>query len=331
MGFIDDMKNKAKNSLKKIVLPETSDDRIIKAASIIEKNKIAEIILIGKKDEISSRFNDLNLEIGSISIVDPHLSEYTEEFIEYYYEKRQKKGVTKEQSKELMLNDYMFFGAMLVNKGYADGLVGGALNTTAHTLRATIHCVGTKEGAKTISSFFVMISPNQEIGHKGIIFFADCGVIPSPNKEQLADIAEATADNFKIFTGEEPNVAFLSFSTKGSAKTEETEKIVEAFNIFKERRPDISADGELQLDAAIVPSVGNKKAPGSEVAGKANVLIFPDLEAGNIGYKLAQRFGNCEALGPLLQGAKKPVNDLSRGCDVDDIVNVVAITSVQAG
>lgn len=329
MNFIEMIEEKAISLGRKIVLPETGDDRTIKAASEVISRKLAKIVLIGNENIIKKRAFELGVSVDGAEIVDPASSQYTDEFIAAYHKKREKKGMTLDKAKEIVVNDYMFFGAMMVEKGLVHGMVGGAVNTTAHTLRAMIQCVGTKPGTKSISSFFIMISPNKEIGYKGITFFADCAVIPLPDANQLADIAEATADNFKAFIGEPPMVAMLSFSTKGSAETDETKRVAEAAAILKERRPDILVDGELQLDAAIVPEVGSKKAPGSPVAGKANVLVFPNLESGNIGYKLVQRFGNAEALGPILQGANRPVNDLSRGCSVLDIVNVVAITSVQ--
>lgn len=329
MDFITTMKTKAQELQKTIVLPETDDERVLRAAEIAHKKHIAKIILIGNQETINKQATTLGISLSEIKIINPEDAEITQSLIASYQKKREKKGMTLEQAKEVILNDRAFFGTMLVAEGHADGMVAGAVSTTAQTLRAMIQCVGTKPGTKSISSFFAIISPDKEIGYKGVTFFADCGVIPNPDIEQLADIAEATADNFKKLTGQEPKVAFLSFSTKGSAETEDTKKTVEALKLFQKRRPDILADGELQLDAAIVESVGSKKAPGSKVAGKANVLIFPNLEAGNIGYKLAQRFGKAEALGPLLQGANQPVNDLSRGCVVEDIVNVIAITAVQ--
>ncbi len=329
MDFVQSLIEKSKKLQKTIVLPETEDDRVLKAAAEVLSKKIAKLILIGNKGVINKRAGELGISLDGALIEDPAESKYTEEFIDKYFKAREKKGVTLAQATEIMTKDKMFFGSMLVNKGLAHGLVGGALNTTAHTLRAMIHCVGVKPGFKNISSFFIMVSPNKSLGSDGILLFGDCAVIPNPDPAQLADIAEATAANFNLFTGGTPNVAFLSFSTKGSADTDETKKVVAGYEMLKAKRPDLNCDGELQLDAAIVPEVGSKKSPGSKVAGKANVLIFPTLDAGNIGYKLAQRFGNCIALGPILQGASRPVNDLSRGCSVEDIVNVVAITSVQ--
>lgn len=328
-GFIDQIVSRAKLLQKTIILPETDDDRVIQAAAVILKERIAKIILIGKLDIVTEKARALKADIADAEIVDPETSEYLEEFVAKFQKKREKKGMTLEKAREILRTDSMFFGAMMVDKGLAHGMVGGAVNTTAHTLRAMIQCVGTKPGTKVISSFFMIVSPNQTLGSDGVAFFGDCAVIPNPDSQQLADIAEATAENFKAFTGKEANIAFLSFSTKGSAETEETKKVADAALILKERRPELNMDGEIQFDAAIVPEVGSKKAPGSTVAGKANVLIFPTLDAGNIGYKIAQRYGNCEALGPILQGANSPVNDLSRGCNIQDIVNVVAITAVQ--
>ena len=232
-------------------------------------------------------------------------------------------------AEKIMSQNKLFFGAMMVEKGLADGMVAGAANSTGNTLRSVFHCIGTAKGFKTVSSFFIMVSEITELGDNGICFFADCAVNPQPNSEQLAEIAISTADNYRKFIGKDPIVAMLSHSTMGSAKNEDVEKVSNAVAIAKKMRPDLLIDGELQADAAIIASVGEKKAPLSKVAGKANVLVFPDLDAGNIGYKLTQRFGRAEAIGPVLQGAKKPVNDLSRGCSIDDIVNVTVITSIQ--
>ena len=330
MDFITNVINKAKSDIKTIVLPETGDERILKAADIITRQKIAEIILIGDKKSLQNTGNNLGISLERIRCISPAESEFLEDFVKSYTLKREKKGMTENKAREILISDSLFFGAMLVDKGIAHGMVAGAVNSTGNTLRSIFHCVGSKEGASTISSFFIMVLPKKDFGEEGIIFFADCAVVPNPSDVQLAEIAEATADNFKIFIGKEPRVAFLSFSTKGSAETEETKEVVSAYNILKQKRKDILCEGELQLDAAIIPSVSQKKAPNSVIGGKANVLIFPDLNAGNIGYKLVQRLAGAEAIGPILQGAKKPINDLSRGCSVDDIVNVAAITSLQA-
>jgi len=330
MRFIDSIIEKAKSNYKKIVLPETEDERILKAASIISEKKIADIILVGNEQVIKNKADEIGIKLDAVKIIDPLNSDLLEEFVKSYTKKREKKGITENEARKILTEQYIFFGAMLVDKGLADGMVAGAVNSTGNTLKSIFHCVGAKEGTKTISSFFIMISSKKEYGEEGILFFADCAVVPNPTSEQLAEIAEATNDNFKIFLQKEPKVAFLSFSTKGSAETDETKEVIEAFNLLKSKRPDIVCDGEFQADAAIIPGVCQKKAPGSILQGKANVLIFPDLNSGNIGYKLVQRFGDAEAIGPILQGAKKPINDLSRGCDVEDIINVTAITSLQA-
>jgi phosphate acetyltransferase len=330
MDFISNVIDKARSNIKTIVLPETEDERILQAADIIMRQNIADIILVGDKRAIIEAGKNLRINLENIKIINPVESEYLEEFVKSYTKKREKKGMTEEKARKILSTDSLFFGAMLVDKGIADGMVAGALNSTGNTLRSIFHCVGTKEGASTISSFFIMILPRKDIGQDGIMFFADCAVVPNPTDIQLAEIAEAAADNFKIFIGKEAKVAFLSFSTKGSAETDETKEVVSAYNILKHKRKDILCEGELQLDAAIIPSVSKKKAPDSIIEGNANVLIFPDLNAGNIGYKLVQRLAGAEAIGPILQGAKRPINDLSRGCSVDDIVYVTAITSLQA-
>lgn len=330
MDFINNVIDKAKSNIKTIVLPETEDERILKAAEIVKRKNIAEVILVGDEKSLYVKGKHLGINLEGIRCINPIDSELLEEFIKSYTKKREKKGMTEEEAKKILTAEPLFFGAMLVDKGIAHGMVAGAINSTGNTLRSIFHCVGTKEGANTVSSFFVMILPKKDFGESGIIFFADCAVIPNPTDIQLAEIGEATADNFKTFINKEPKLAFLSFSTKGSADTEETKKVVNAYNLLKQKRKDILCEGELQLDAAIIPSVSKKKAPDSIIKGEANVLIFPDLNSGNIGYKLVQRLAGAEAIGPILQGAKKPINDLSRGCSVDDIVNVTAITSLQA-
>ena len=330
MDFITNVIEKARSNIKTIVLPETEDDRILKAADIITRQGIAKVILIGDEKTLLDAGKNLRMNFSNIRIINPVKSEFLEEFVKSYTLKREKKGMTEKKAREILSTEPLFFGAMLVDKGIADGMVAGALNSTGNTLKSIFHCVGTRKGASTISSFFIMILPRKDLGEEGIYFFADCAVVPNPTDIQLAEIAESTADNFKIFIGKEPRVAFLSFSTKGSAETEETKEVVSAYNILKQKRKDILCEGELQLDAAIIPNVSKKKAPDSIIEGRANVLIFPDLNAGNIGYKLVQRLAGAEAIGPILQGSKKPINDLSRGCSVDDIVNVAAITSLQA-
>lgn len=330
MDFINDVIKKAKSNIKTIVLPETEDERILKAAEVIKQKNIAEIILIGDEKKLYIKGKHLGINLEGIRCINPVDSDFLEEFISTYTKKREKKGMTEEEARKVLTTNPLFFGAMLVDKGIAHGMVAGAVNSTGNTLRSIFHCVGTKEGANTVSSFFVMVLPKKEFGEDGIMFFADCAVIPNPTDIQLAEIGEAAADNFRTFINKEPKVAFLSFSTKGSADTDETKKVVSAYELLRKKRKDIFCEGELQLDAAIVPSVSKKKAPDSIIKGEANVLIFPDLNSGNIGYKLVQRLAEAEAIGPILQGSKKPINDLSRGCSIDDIVNVTAITSLQA-
>lgn len=328
MGFIDEMKAKAKADKKTIVLPESEDERTYKAAETVLKEGIANVVLIGSEEEIAK--NKGNYDISGAAIVDPATSDKTESYIAKLVELRQKKGMTQEQAKEILLTNYLYYGVMMVKMKDADGMVSGACHSTADTLRPCLQILKTKPGTKLVSAFFVMCVPDCEYGENGVFVFGDCGLNQNPSSEELAAIAESSAQSFRMLVGAEPKVAFLSHSSKGSAKHADVDKVVEAVKIAKEQNPDIMMDGELQLDAAIVPSVGESKAPGSPVAGHANVLIFPDLDAGNIGYKLVQRLAKAEAYGPMTQGIAAPVNDLSRGCSAEDIVGVVAITAVQA-
>lgn len=328
MGFIDVIKERAKKDIKTIVLPETGDRRTLEAAATILEEGIANIILIGNPDEIKK--NAEGLDLTKANIVDPNSSEKLQSYIDLLVELRKSKGMTPEQAKELLTKDYLYYGVTMVKAGDADGMVAGAVNSTANVLRPSLQILKTKPGTKLVSAFFVIVVPNCEFGADGTFIFSDSGLVQNPNAEELAAIAGSSAKSFELLVEKEPIVAMLSHSTKGSAKHPDVDKVIEATKIAKELYPDIKLDGEYQLDAAIVPSVGASKAPGSDIAGKANVLIFPDLDAGNIGYKLAQRLAKAEAYGPITQGIAKPVNDLSRGCSAEDIVGVIAITAVQA-
>lgn len=327
MGFIDEIKAKAKSDLKTIVLPETEDIRTYEAAEAILKEGFAKLVLIGSKEEIEK--NKGNFDITGAQIVDPATCEKTEAYIAKLVELREKKGMTEEKAKELLLHDYPYYGVMMVKMGDADGMVSGACHSTADTLRPCLQILKTKPGTKLVSAFFIMVVPDCDMGENGTFVFGDCGLNQNPTSEELAAIAISSAESFKQLVGAEPRVALLSHSSMGSAKHADVDKVTEAVRIAKEAAPDLMLDGELQLDAAIVPSVGSSKAPDSPVAGKANVLIFPDLDAGNIGYKLVQRLAKAEAYGPMTQGIAAPVNDLSRGCSAKDIEGVVAITAVQ--
>ena len=328
MGFIDEIKARAKACKKTIVLPETEDERTYKAAETVLKEGLADLVLVGSKEEIEK--NKGTYDISGATIVDPATDARTEGYIAKLVELRQKKGMTPEQAKELLLSNYLYYGVMMVKMGDADGMVSGACHSTADTLRPCLQILKTKPGTKLVSAFFLMVVPNCDMGANGTFIFADAGLEQNPDPEKLANIAISSADSFKLLVEKEPVVAMLSHSTKGSAKHADVDKVVEATKIAQELAPELALDGELQLDAAIVPSVGESKAPGSKVAGHANVLIFPNLDAANIGYKMVQRFANATALGPLVQGLDKPILDLSRGCSADDIVGVAAITAVQA-
>ena len=328
MGFIDTVKERAKADKKTIILPESMDRRTFEAAEQILKEDIAHLIIIGTPEEVQK--NSEGLDISKATIIDPNTYEKTQEYVDLFVELRKAKGMTPEQAKAMMLKDYAYYGCLMIKAGDADGMVSGACHSTAATLRPCLQLIKTKPGPKLVSAFFLMAVPNCEYGSNGTLVFADCGLNQNPSAEELAAIAKSSAETFELLVQQEPIVAMLSHSSKGSAKHADVDKVVEATRIAKEQYPELKLDGELQLDAAIVPSIGNSKAPGSEVAGKANVLIFPDLDAGNIGYKLVQRLAKAEAYGPVTQGIAKPVNDLSRGCSAEDIVGVVAITAVQA-
>lgn len=329
MDFVSQMKELAKSDLKKIVLPEGNEERNLKAAEIIHNENIADVILVGSRNEIEENAKKFGVNIEGITIEDPQTSERTKAYANELYELRKKKGVTQTMAENIIL-DPMYYATMMVKNDDAHGMVSGAVHTTGDLLRPGLQIIKTAPGISVVSSFFIMILKDKTYGENGQMLFADCAVNPNPNMDELAAIAVATAESAKKLMKFEPKVAMLSFSSYGSAKHELVSKVQEATKKAQELRPDLSIDGELQLDAAIVESVGKKKAAASPVAGKANVLVFPDLQAGNIGYKLVERIAGADAIGPICQGFAKPINDLSRGCSVEDIVNVVAITAVQA-
>lgn len=330
-GIVAKMAQRAKQDLKTIVLPETEDVRVLKAASIILKEEIANIILIGDENEIKSLCEKENIDMSfsKVKIINNLTSSKKEEYANLLYELRKNKGMTLENAHEV-IKDKVYFATLMVKANDADGLVSGAIHSTSDTLRPALQVIKAAEGIKNVSSFFLMETPKKQFGDEGVMLFSDCGLIEFPTVDQLVDITIESAQSYRLLTGEEPRVALLSYSTKGSAKNEAIDKLVEVLRILKEKNVDFDVDGEFQLDAAIIPEVAKLKASDSKVAGKANVLIFPNLEAGNIGYKMAQRFGDALALGPVTQGLKKPVNDLSRGSSVDDIVGTIIVTCIQA-
>lgn len=328
-GLIDVFKAKAKQLNKIIVLPEGEEPRIIRAAEEIMKEGFSKVVLLGNEEKIRSTCPECKLE--GVKIVNPKTAERLDEYANTLYELRKAKGMTLEQAYELLKNDVMYYGVMMVKSGEADGLVGGAIHATGDMLRPALQIIKTKKGLNTVSGYFIMELQDKTYGDDGLMLFADCAVNPNPTAEQLADIAVASAESAKAFFKDEPRVAMLCFSTMGSAKHELVDKMREATALAKAKAPDYNIDGEIQADAALVEKVGSLKAPGSKVAGKANVLVFPDLNAGNIGYKLVQRLAHANAYGPICQGMAKPCNDLSRGCSVEDVVAVVAITSMQCG
>ncbi|OGU54344.1 MAG: phosphate acetyltransferase [Ignavibacteria bacterium RBG_13_36_8] len=323
MEFLERIKEKAAQRKRTVVLPESHDERVLKAAENITVKKIANVITLGDESKIRRDAEKLGFNLTGVRIINPETSDKLSDFANIFFNMRKHKGVTIEEARAIVKRD-LFFGAMMVKENMADGSVAGSTASTADVLKAALQCVGMPEGISIVSSFFLMIFPEKAYS------FADCAVVPNPDPEQLADIAITTADNHRKLTGDEPYVAMLSFSTKGSAKHELIDKVLASTKLAQEKRHDLNIDGELQFDTAIIDSIGKKKAPGSPVAGKANVLIFPDLQAGNIGYKIAQRMGKAEAIGPIVQGLKKPLFDLSRGCSVDDIVNTVSIAMLMA-
>ncbi len=328
MGFIDVIKDRARADKKVIVLPESEDRRTYEAAEQIMKEGIADIVIVGTEEQVAEV--GAGLDLTGVKVVDPAKDPKAPEYIDKLVELRSKKGMTKEQATDILMNQYLYYGVMMVKMGDADGMVSGACHSTADTLRPCLQILKTKPGTKLVSAFFLMVVPDCEYGANGTFIFADSGLEQNPDPEKLAAIAYSSAESFELLVQQPAKVAMLSHSTMGSAKHADVDKVVEATRIVKEAHPELMVDGEMQLDAAIVPSVGKSKAPNSPVAGEANVLVFPDLDAGNIGYKLVQRLAKAEAYGPVTQGIAKPVNDLSRGCSAEDIVGVVAITAVQA-
>lgn len=329
MDFIEKIKSQVKEKNRTIILAETEDIRTLKAASIVKKEGFATIILVGEENEINDLAKDNRIDISGIQIINPNTYKNFENLKNTFYELRKAKGMTLGEAEKILLENKLYFSNMLVKCGYADGLVAGAIHSSADVLRPALQIIKTSSDSEIVSSFFLMDVPNCSYGANGVFVYSDSGMVQNPTSEELAEIARCSARTFEKLVGEEPKVALLSHSTLGSAKHKDVDKVVKAVEIAKKENPELKLDGEFQFDAAVVPSVAEKKAPNSKVAGQANVLIFPDLDSGNIAYKITERLAHAKAYGPITQGLAKPVNDLSRGCMEEDIVGVIAITAFQ--